>query len=143
MPLLSTKTYTKVDNNTIFVAAGYNGILKSTDGGQHWNRCDTIIPGRVNCSHDIIYNSKTGTLFADIDGYAFNGCNVVISNDLGKSWRVQNGGLTDDPILNPYGFVFNPITGDTYLRSGYNNGFIMWEIPDFFGDLYRYVLPIE
>ena len=135
---------TIVDNNTIFVAAGYNGILKSTDGGQHWNRCDTIIPGRVNCSHDIIYNSRTGTLFADIDGYAFNGCNVVISNDLGKSWRVQNGGLTDDPILHSYSFVFSPTTGDTYLKSSYsNNRFIMWENIIDFGDVYRYVPPIE
>jgi hypothetical protein len=126
-----------VDNNTLFVAAGYNGILKSTDGGQHWNRCDTIIPGRVNCSHDIIYNSRTGTLFADIDGYAFNGCNVVISNDLGKSWRVQNGGLTD-PRFNPYCFTYNPITGDIYLRVVW----VPWSEVDI-ENIYRYVPPIE
>ena len=128
-----------VNNNTLFVVAGYNDILKSTDGGQNWNRCNPIIsPERIINTHDIIYNSKTGTLFADIDGYAFNGCNVVISNDLGKSWGVQNGGLTDQRF-NPYYFTYSP-TGDIYLGVVWVN--VPWLDLDV-TNIYRYVLPIE
>ena len=129
---------TVLDNNTIFVAAGYNGILKSTDGGRNWY---PITEGGT--AWDIIYNSKTGTLFADIDGYALSTCNATISTDLGRSWEVQNGGLRAAwvPGLGPYCFAFNSITGDTYLKVVSNYFASKWE--GWVGRVYRYVQPIE
>jgi hypothetical protein len=124
---------TVVDNNTIFVAAYFDGILKSTDGGQNWEYLIT----RNTLAWDIIYNFLTGTLFADLDLYALATCNAVISTDLGKSWEVKNDGLGTEPGLGPYCFAFNPITGDTYLRSA-NYFSIPWE---FGGRVYR--VPIE
>jgi photosystem II stability/assembly factor-like uncharacterized protein len=131
---------TVVDNNTIFVATGSNGILKSTDGSRSWNRCDPIIPGRITSAYDIIYNYKTRTLFADIDGYPFSTCNAFISTDLGESWEVQNDILGDEPLrlLGPYCFAYNPITGDTYLRGGI--GYLVGVTDSInFGPVYRYV----
>ena len=130
-----------VDNNTIFVAAGSNGILKFTDGNRSWNRCDPIIPGRITITRDIIYDSKTKTLFADLYGYPFpTTWNVLISNDLGESWEVLNDGLDTEPnrLLGPYCFTYNSITGDTYLRVGI--GYLV-EVTDSinFGPVYRYV----
>ena len=127
---------TVVDNNTIFVAVGFNGILKSTNGGRNWY---PTIEDSTAWAWDVIYNSKTEMLFADIDGYALATCNAVISTDLGESWKVQNGGLRDAwvPGLGPYCFAFNSITGDTYLRVVSNYSAPRWE--GWVGPVYRYV----
>jgi sugar lactone lactonase YvrE len=130
---------TVVDNNTIFAAAGHNGILKSTDGGRNWYPTIegvTDTEGVTAWVWGIIYNSKTGTLFADIDGYALFTCNAVISTDLGESWEVQNDGLGTKPGLGPYCFAFNPITDDTYLRVVRNYPAPIWE--GWVGGVYRH-----
>jgi len=108
---------TVVNNDTLFAAADLNGILKSTNGGESWNRCDPIHEFNTS-GNNIMYNSKTDTLFADIDG-ADTVCNAFISNDLGKSWKLQNDGL-NKPVLGPGSFTFNPITGETYLKNHYD-----------------------
>ena len=122
-----------VDNNTIFAAADRNGILKSTDGGQIWTQCHPIIPGLNTFAFDIMYNSRTRMLFADLDGYAFDGCNALVSTDLGRTWEVQNYGLGNAPGLGRNSFAFDSSTGETYLKGSsfnYNNSI---------GPVYRYV----
>jgi hypothetical protein len=124
---------TIVDNNTIFATTSLNGILKSTDVGRSW---DPIIERSIQ-AWDIIYNSKTGTMFADIDGYPLLTCNAIISNDLGESWEVQNDGLGIEPGLGPVCFAFDPVTGDTYLRVVSNYSAPFWE--GWVGPVYRHV----
>ena len=128
---------TVVDNNTMFAAAGLNGILKSTDGGQSWAQCDSTIFERAIRAWDIIYNPITGMLFADIDHYDRWFCNAVISTDLGKTWDVRNDDFGRELGLGPYCSTFNPITGDTYLRVVSNSYAPYWE--DWVGRVYRHV----
>jgi photosystem II stability/assembly factor-like uncharacterized protein len=108
---------TVVDNNTIFVAAYSDGILKSTDGGQSWTQCGPTIPERTTIAFDIIYNPTMGGLLAHIDDYTYTGnCDVLRSTDLGESWYLRDRGLPSYRLLvDSYNFAFS--TNTYYLRS--------------------------
>ena len=108
---------TVVDNNTIFVAAYSDGILKSTDGGQSWTQCCPTIPERTTSAFDIIYNSTMGELLAHIDSYTFtSNCDVLRSTDLGESWELRDSGLPSFRLLLG-GYNFALSTNIYYLRS--------------------------
>ena len=145
-PVLSfqPEVITVIDDNTIFITSYYsNGILKTINGGQSWTQINLNIPRALMCEN-IIYNSKTEMMFADIDGYVNPTCNVLISTDFGESWEVRNNGLLYSAYrrwgLGQYCFAFNPTTGATYLRvaNDHDSYYFRWV-----GPVYRYVLPVR
>jgi photosystem II stability/assembly factor-like uncharacterized protein len=108
-------------DKTVFLGA-FDGLFKSTDGGESWKELDTILSlsGVIN-SVAISPNYKNGPTVAIatyLDG-------VSISNDQGTTWTAINKNLEQFSLVkyyriaDLYGIVFSPdYTSDNTLFTG-------------------------
>ena len=95
-----------VDNNLIFAAAYGDGILRSMDGGVNWTR---VLQVTGFSARKIIYNSKTGHLFAIGTSSV---ATIYRSTDLGNTWK--------DITASLFGVTINAIAFDN--SNGANSG---------------------
>ena len=75
------------EDRTIFVA-GFNGLFKSTNGGEVWEELDTLSPRTiVSLALSPDYSNDSTIAIADYVG------KIYISNDRGNTWSATNKGL--------------------------------------------------
>lgn len=95
---------TIVDDNTIFAAAGTEGVLKSVDGGKYWNQVSNVWVSMV------LYNPMTEQIVInDSKDHSI----VHRSNDLGASWELKNNSITGYIKA----FTFDPKSEKIYIGT--------------------------
>ena len=77
----------------LMLAGGWEGVYRSTDGGEHWQRCDGVA-GEVVGFH-IDQTSQKGKRWC----YAGTRDGVFMSEDAGASWRLLGKGLPGTPMF--------------------------------------------
>jgi photosystem II stability/assembly factor-like uncharacterized protein len=88
-------------DKTIFLG-GFDGLFKSTDGGQSWTQMETsplrLIKGLALSSGDKDYSSVAITTYG-------GGAYTITIDDRGRAWAVNNGGLKKTRLSD---IVFSP-----------------------------------
>ncbi len=97
------------------------GIYRSTNQGGFWTR--QTAPAAFSGYTWWIASNPQGDLFYARDGDA---AGIMVSRDTGKTWTVQNSGLTKTRVIplicHPNGYVFAGTNGAGVFRSTYKRG---------------------
>ncbi|HEX5111364.1 MAG TPA: hypothetical protein VFV79_00845 [Saprospiraceae bacterium] len=111
----------------VLYACSWRGLLRSTDGGNHW---DIALPGNTTVFRTHHFNSG---IVAIVEGQQFQGVwspnEVMISNDKGHNWKPMFASLPKE-LKNVYDLVQ---VGNTYFAATNtgiyksNNNGVTWE----------------
>jgi photosystem II stability/assembly factor-like uncharacterized protein len=107
-------------DNTLLAAIGGPGVLKSTDGGRHWDFHGNGISGNALSMVQAVAVTHDGALFAGIDDKVYR------SGDRGHSWTLSSKGLpqlggaanTADRIVGPRVWAVTETGNGTLLVGG-------------------------
>ena len=106
----------------VILYSGYQGIIKTTDGGDTWF-ADTLDISRITCMHA---RSATTAYCGVLDNS--NVRRIIKTTDGGINWVVQNSAFGGNP------------SADLYVERIYffddNNGFVFGDQTDGYNDIY-------
>lgn len=87
------------DANGLYLASTHLGVLKTTDGGQTWQKVNRGLPG-LGVNDLLADPAQPGTLYAAVAG------GVYVTYDGGAAWQPLAGGLGPNPLV--YSLALDP-----------------------------------